>query len=469
MKQFETQQNQFEKWEKLLFENREIELVDLLMEAPVVDVSEFLCKQTSNIILRLLSLFKGESRSEIFTNFDEPIQLQVYEAIPKQAVADIFLHMASDQRADFYQKLSNKEQIKLLPYLKKRVRQDVITLSSYPKETAGGIMSTDFATVSIDMTINEALDKLREDAPSKKMMYYIYVLNENFQMIGIVSLKDLVMATQEEKIENILFENFVFGNVGEDRESVAKKIEKYDLAAIPILNEDNQLVGIVSYDEAIDVIRAEQTEDMEKFMGIVSTSQEIEYLQTSSIQHFKRRISWVIGLFILSFISGAIIDSYQSVLTKFTILATYITSITDAGGNAGSQAASVVIRAIALGQISLKNWFTIIFKEAKVAILLSCCLFFLAFIKVISLTFIKSFVYSEKVDTQHHSIYKIALTISIALSLQVIVSTVIGAILPLIAKLFKGDPAVAASPAITTIVDITGMLIYFTIAAKVLC
>ncbi|MCP3659295.1 MAG: magnesium transporter [Bacteroidetes bacterium] len=452
---------QFRKWQKLLKKKEEAKLVNLLQEATIVDIADFISIQPKRTILRLLSLFVGETRASIFAHFDEPLQSDLYKSLPKPAIADMFLKMASDQRADIYKKLSDNEQIKLLPYLKKRVREDVITLSSYPPESAGSVMNTDFVTVQYDVNVGDCLNRLREDAPSKKMMYYLYVLNEDLKLVGIVSLKDILMAAPLSKIKDLIIENFIYCKVNDTRESVAHKIEKYDLAALPILNEDNQIIGVVSHDDAMDIIRKEETEDMEKFMGIISQKdQNIDYLTTSSFQHFKKRIGWIIGLFILSFLSGAIIQKFENVIMKFTILATYITSITDAGGNAGSQAATVVIRAISLGQITLKNWLKIIFKEAKVAILLSLCLFILSFIKVTLL--------SHGRHTNDYDITKIAFVIATALSIQVIVSTLIGAILPLIAKLFKGDPAVAASPAITTLVDITGMIIYFYIAATML-
>ena len=280
--------NKPEQWQKLLENGLESKLMEMLLEAPEIDVSEFLSKQDPVVLLRVLSLFKGERRSEIFYNLNDEKKLEVYKSIPKQAVADIFFHMASENRADFYQKLSDKDKIKLLPYLKKKVRQDLITLSSYSPDTAGGIMSTDFATVQKSMSVKQALEKLREDSPSKKMIYYLYVLNEDFKLIGIVSLKDLVMASSNSRVESLLFENFIFARVDYDQEEVAKKIEKYDLAALPILNDDDQLVGIVSYDEAMDVIRAEHTEYMEKFMGIVSGDKEQDYLQTSSLKHFRK-------------------------------------------------------------------------------------------------------------------------------------------------------------------------------------
>jgi magnesium transporter len=449
------------KWTQLLEQQQEKQLIALLCDAPTIEVAEFLAQQPSPQLLALLALLPQELQGAIFADFEEEQQLTLYRLLNKKDFAGIFSHIPSHQRAEFYQQISDKEQVQLLPYLSKKIREDVITLSAYPPETAGGIMSTDFATVIENMTVKQAIQKLREDSPSKKMIYYIYVVDKDMQMLGFVSLKDLIMATPDERVASVLHENFVYAKINDDREYVAQQVEKYDLVAIPILNEEKQLVGIVRYDDAMDVIRAEETENMEKFMGIVSNEETSDYLKSSSLQHFKKRVSWILGLFIASILSEVIIHQHEALLGKMTVLALYLPMIAGAGGNAGSQAATVVIRAVSLGQVALRDWMGVILKEAKVAFLLAFCLFFLAFLKVIIL--------SGNVILENHSTYRLAFAIALSLSLQVISSTVIGASLPLIAKYFNGDPAVAASPAITTLVDITGMAIYFTTVIVLLC
>ena len=449
-----------EYWQELLRRQKEEELAEELEAAPVVEVADFLSQLLPTKALEILENLPIDVQGAVFTEFDEPYQLALYYLVDKKKFANIFSNMPSGYRADFYQKLDGKEQARLLPYLTKKTREDVIALSAYPSETAGGIMSTDFATVVGKMTVKEAIQKLKEDAPSKKMIYYIYVVDINMRMIGFVSLKDLIMADPNELVAASLHENFVYATVDEDQEAVAKRIEKYALVAVPILNEEGQLVGIVSYDDAMEVMRMEQTEDMERFMGIVSNEETADYLKASSFQHFKKRVAWILGLFVTGFLSSFVIHKHEYLLERITVLALYLPMIADTGGNAGSQAASVVIRALSLGQITLKNWLNIIVKEAKIAFMLAIALFFLAFIKVLLLS---SY---NRLDT--YSIYRIAFTIGLALSMQVVSATVIGATLPLVAKYFKGDPAVAASPAITTIVDITGMIIYFSVAIAVL-
>jgi len=369
--------------------------------------------------------------------------------------------MYSDSRADLFQEFKKEEQIEILPYLNKKIREDVIVLSAYPPETAGGIMSTDFATILINMTCQQALAKIRHDAPSQKMIYYIYVVNDEMEMLGIITIKDLIMSDPKDIVKELYNENFVFADVNEDRELVAQKIEKHDLVAIPILNSLRQLVGIVSHEEAIDIIRAEHTEDLEKFMGIVPSEDDQTYLGTSSIDHFKKRVVWLVSLAAVGLISGVIIHQYQKVLEQMIILALYMPMMTATGGNTGSQAATVVIRAIALGEATDKEWLQILFKEAKISFMLSFCVGGLVFIKI-------AFLSSQSLLPPHMTYSFVGFIISLSIAMQVMTSAIVGAGLPLLVRRLGGDPAVAASPAITTTVDITGLLIYFGIASYAL-
>lgn len=451
-------------WQDLWKRQKKAKLIELFKNAPAIEVAEFLEKQedpAQNLVITILLQLPNELFGSVFIEFEDDFQIELYHKIDKRKFARIFALIPSQHRADFYRLLTEKEQTKLLPFLTKNVRQDVITLSAYDPNTVGSTMSTDFSTVMCDMSVRKAINKLREDAPSKRMMYYLYVVDHNMTMLGFVSLKDLIMNPPDTKVMDCIHENYISAKVDDDRELVAQQIEKYDLLAIPILNDEKQLVGILRYDDAMDIIRAEETEDMEKFMGIMQSNEEnADYTSISVFQHFKKRIIWMLGLFIVSFLSEILIHKNGSILTRIRDLSLYLPMIVGAGGNAGSQAATVVIRAISLGHVSLKNWLQIILKEARIACLISICLFIIAFIKVMILSSSKP---SETIDT-----YRLAFAVSLALGLQVVSSAIIGAALPLVAKYFKGDPAVAANPAITTLVDITGMIIYFAVTTKLL-
>ncbi len=432
-------------------------LVTILKKMPVVEVVEVLKELEKPDLLDVLSLFTPEEQGYIVSDFDIEMQEELYELLGPKSFTRIFVHMASDIRADLYQELDREDQLKLLPYLDKKTREDVVRLSSYDPETAGGIMSTDFATIIGDMTASQAIEKVRRDAPSKKMIYYVYVVDEDMKLRGFTTLKELIMADPDESIWNIVYKDFAMAEVDEDRESVANKIEKYDVVALPVINKYGQLAGIVSHDDAIEVIQEEQTEDMEKFMGIVPDVEKLNYQETTVLTHFKKRITWVASLSIIGVISGIIIHSFEEALSALILLALYMPMVADTGGNVGSQAATVVIRALALGQITLRNWLMILFKEARIAILVSIVLGIIAYGKILFLSW-------DTETPEHYSLFFIAFGISLALSIQVISATLLGAALPLVVKRLGGDPAVAASPAITTLVDITGLLIYFGMA-----
>jgi magnesium transporter len=434
-----------------------IELVPVMQKMPVIEVAEILQSIDETYLLNVLDRFTTEQQGLIVAEFPMVKQLNLFKGSSQKRFAKLFENMPSDNRADFFQHLTQQEQSLLLPYLSKKVREDVIELSAYPPETAGGIMNTDFATVQKNMRCDEAIEKVRSDAPSKKTIYYVYVVDAEQKLQGFTTLKDLIMAEPYQSVEQVLHTDYVFAYVNDDREKVAQQIEKYDLVAIPILNKENQLVGIVTHDDAIDVIHAEHSEDMQKFMGIAQANEAFDYMGTSTMKHFKKRVVWIVSLAAVGIISGVIIHSYENALEKLLILALYMPMVADTGGNSGSQAATVVVRALALGQITVRNWFKILWKEAKISLLLAVCLGLLAYGKVLFLSW-------ETDIPSAYSLPLIAFMISLALALQVITATVIGAGLPLLVKRFGGDPAVAASPAITTVVDITGLLIYFGMA-----
>ena len=443
---------------EILASNNKDTVREALEEYPVAYVVDILDEKPLTDIISIFCFLEVEDAGRLFSNFTTDKQYEMFKICDRRFFSDIFSYMYSDIRADLYQELQKEEQIELLPYLTKKVREDVIVLSAYEPETAGGIMNTDFATVLITMTCQQAIAKIRHDAPSQKMIYYIYVVNNDMKMLGIITLKDLIMSDPKDILKDLYNDHFVYVDVNEDRESVAQKIAKHDLVAIPVLNSLHQLVGIVSHEEAIDVIRAEQTEDLEKFMGIVPSEDELSYLDTTSMQHFKKRVVWLVSLAAVGLISGVIIHHYQNILEELIILALYMPMMTATGGNTGSQAATVVIRAMALGQASEKNWFQILIKEAQISFMLSICVGGLVFMKI-------AFLSSQSLMPASMSFIQVAFIISLAIAMQVMTSALVGAGLPLLVRKLGGDPAVAASPAITTTVDITGLLIYFGIAS----
>lgn len=433
------------------------EYISVMQKMPTVEVAEILWELKEEELEEVLVLFTAEQQGQIISDFDYETKYWLFQHMDRRLFAEMFEHMHSSDRADFYRELEKQEQLLLLPYLTKAIREDVIKLSTYEPDTAGGIMSTDFATVLESMTCAQAIDKVRKDAPSKKMIYYIYVVDHHMKMQGFVTLKNLIISPPNQLVRDTLHTDYIYARIEEDKESVANKIQKYDLVAIPILNEHDQLAGIVTHDDAIEIIRAEATEDMEKFMGLTPGDEESDYLEDSVWTHYKRRIIWLISLAALSIFSGFIVHAYEDALAALIILVLYMPMMAATGGNTGSQAATVVITALSLGQITLKDWIKVIYKELRIGLMLG--------VSLGCLTILKVFVLSSNADLPAmYSLINIAMVISLAMTIQVITATLIGSGLPILVKNIGGDPTVAASPAITTIVDITGLLIYFGMA-----
>lgn len=444
-------------WRSLLEKNAKKELLTSLEEAPVVEVTDFLSEQPLSVCIDVFRKFNYSKQADIFCDFSTEKQLDIFYVVEMEHFANIFENMPSDLRADFYLDLDEREQVKLLPYLSKKVRKDVLMLSEYPRSKAGGIMNTDFVAVNEDATVATALDRIREEAPSKTMIYFIYIVNKERKLKGIVDLKDLVLAKPEEKVINLGIDTVIFANLHDDQEEVAHKIEKYDLLVLPILNAQEQLVGIVNYDDAIYVIRQEEKEDMEKFMGIMPMDSEDAYMDISSIHHFKNRIGWILALFLFGTFTTIIMHRFEKTIQLFTFLSFYLMTISDTGGNVGSQATTMVIRALSLGEINVKSWIKVLWKEMKVALMIALTLLPLCFFKV---AFVSSLFHQEGQPAP----YYIGLIVGIAVMLQVFASILVGALLPLLIKKLGKDPALATSPAITTIVDISGVFFYLVLA-----
>jgi magnesium transporter len=450
-----------EKFE-ILLENMDYKTIaSMISKMQAVEAAEYLNSIPKNQIVNIVNLFDKEKTADIVSRLNLEKQAEVANELVSKELSNILEFIAPDDRADLFKKLTAEVQNDLLPYLTKKTREDIIRLSSYPEGSAGSVMSSNFASIINTLSIEKALEKVRHDAPSKETIYYIYVVDSDMHLIGFIFLEDLILANLESSVTSIMKTKLVFADVFEDQESVAKKIEKYDLIAIPVVNKKNQLVGIVTHDDAIDILRQEQTEDLEKFMGITGEHKAYSYLNKPSWVHFKNRAYWLISLAIVGLLSGVIVHQYSYVLRSLMIVALFMPMMADTGGNSGSQSATVIVRALAIGEITIKDWLKVIWKETKISAMLAFVLGLLAFIKVIFLT-------TADDIPEGFNLLNIALVIGLALALQVFTATIMGALLPIIAKKFKADPAVIASPALTTLVDISGMLIYFGLVSLLL-
>ncbi len=444
-----------------LLERDEEQLVNTLREMPTIEVADFLSQLNADQRLGLFKKFTAREQGYIISDLPDSYQLDVVKKLSVHDIVRFLTPMRSDERVDLFQLLPVRQQQRLLPYLSKSIRDDIIHLQSYPAETAGSIMSSDFATITDNMQVKEAMAKIRKDAPSKDTIYYVYVVNAQRELIGFVSLKNLILTDPDQYINDIYHKEFIAAQANDDQERVIKKIEKYDLIAIPIVNQRKQLVGIVTYDDAMDILRQEHTEDMEKFMGISGSHENYTYLRLSAWQHYTNRIFWLLGLAILGICSAFVIRQFEETLSTFIILTLYMPLLIDSGGNSGGQAATVVVRALALGELTARKWWRVLWKELRVSLMLSLSLGALTFGIVYLLT-------TQSIIPAGFTLPYVSSVIAIALGLQVLTATLMGSLVPLIATTVKIDPAVISSPAITTLVDITGLLIYFGVAQLML-
>jgi len=456
-----THEHDFSKLRELIHTNDTHTLYKLFESEHPVKIAELLSEFEPEEIRRALSSLPPQHQASILINFDEDLQVDVVMTLSRGEASRLFTTMPHDDRADLFQSLSEEQQEELLPSLAHAEREDIRRLTSYPEESTGSIMTSDYLALPPNITVKEALDRIRKQAPDKETVYYAYIVDESRKLTGFLSLKDLILAKPSAILEDLMHKDIIFSRVTDDQEKTARKIQKYNLIAIPVLNGEDALAGIVTHDDAVDIITQEHTEDMEKFMAITGEHESAVYMKTPVIEHFKNRAVWVVALGVLGLISGMIVQKFESLIVQIAVLATFMPMLADAGGNTGSQAASLIIRALALGEVSHKDVFRILWKEFKVAFMLAIFLGLTAFARVL-------FIARSSEATGGFSLEKIGLAIATALSLQVLTATLFGAVLPLIAAKMKWDPAVVASPALTTIVDITGLLIYFTTVALIL-
>lgn len=446
---------------ELLARNDRQGLIDFCEDQHPANVAEALRELELDEIWAVLHLVSVAQRAWIFPHFDLDLQVELASGERRRDMAKLLEEMEADERADLVVELDDKVREEILPLVAKAEREDIRRLASYEEGTAGSVMTTDYAVLRPELTVASALNQLRIQAPAKETIYYVYVVNDRHQLLGLVSLRKLILAKPEQLVEEIMNDEILAVNVSDDQEEVARKIEKFDLLAIPVVSEENILVGIVTHDDALDILRQEQQEDVEKLMAIAGAHSAREYMSTPALHHYRNRIVWLLPLAFFGLISGTIIQSNEAMIQLIPLLAIFIPMLADTGGNTGSQAAILVVRALALEEIRAKDVFRVLFKELRVAVMLALTLSLVAFARV-------WFFGRGSEIPEALTLGRIGLAVSIALAAQVVSATLLGALLPMIAASFKKDPALVASPALTTCVDISGVFIFFTVTGILL-
>lgn len=368
--------------------------------------------------------------------------------------------LSDDELVDLLQEIEEEDRPQYIELLDEDKRQVSADLLRYPEHSAGGRMTTAMAAITGQLSVKQALAELNEIRDEAELLSRIYVVDEERRILGKIRLRDLAFGKRDVPVSELMDSDQVSILATADQEEAAQMIARYDLLALPVVDEDGRLLGVITHDDALEILEEESTEDMERISGIGGGPSERAYLQTSVWSHFQRRFAWVLGLAFVGLTSGWVLHSFESVMKSFYILSFYLPMVVAAGGNTGGQAAAVVLRAMSLGELDTAEFFRVIWKEGRIGVLLGLLL---AGAVAMQIHFLMPPSFVAGISTTH-----LATTVGLALVAQVLTSTIVGAGLPLGAKMVRLDPAVVASPAITTLVDISGAVIYFTMAQHIM-
>lgn len=434
---------------KLLQERRYKSVKDVLDVMNAVDIASLLGEFDDKELALAFRLIPKEKAADVFANMESSLQSVLVEVLSEKELKEILDDLYMDDTVDLLEELPANLVTRILDASGPKERETINKLLNYPEDSAGSIMTTEYVDLKPYLTVGQALAHIKKTGIHKETIYTCYVIQQR-KLLGIVSAKDLMTTDDNVLIEDIMETEIISVSTLTDKEDVAHQLRKYDLLALPVLDTDGLLVGIVTFDDAMDVMVEEATEDITK-MAAVSPSEKT-YFEVSAWEHAKRRIPWLLVLMFSSIITGTIITRYEDAFAAIPLLVSFIPMLMDTGGNCGSQSATLVIRGLALEEIRPRDALRVIRKELAVAAIVSAVL---------------AAANGLRIYLQYHD-SAIALVISLSLAATVVLAKLVGCMLPIAAKQLHMDPAIMASPLITTIVDAGAVLIYFQAAAALL-
>ena len=422
-----------------------LDSVKTFRAADLADVLSQLPLENSRLLLQHLP-----DRAYVFSYLAPEVQVRFANVLARNTLAEIVGEMSSDKRADLFKKLNREQQNALLPALAQAEREDIRQLSSYQEGTAGAVMSSEYATLKPELSVKQAISMLRLEAPDTETIYFAYVLDEARKLLGVVSLKQLILAQEEQHVSELMATNLVSAYVDADQDEAAKTIARYDLLALPVIDRQGLMVGIVTYDDAMDVASEEATEDFLK-AGAVNAGAKLSLKSAPILQLYQKRVFWLVFLVFGSLLSGLGIAHFEEIITAHIVLVFFLPLLVGSGGNAGSQSATLMVRALATGDVHFKDWFYLLGRESLVALCLGGTM-------AIAVAVLGYFRGDEMV----------ALVLALSMLGIVLMGCLIGMSLPFILNRFGLDPASASAPLVTSICDATGVLVYLFIAAQIL-
>lgn len=439
------------KLDELLAAGKFAELRQILRDMNPVDIANELGEMDTADMIRVFRLMSGDQAAEVFAYLDandhNAIARQLTTEEARKLVEDMYL----DDAVDFLDEQPSDMVRNILANSKPETRVLINRFLNYPENSAGSLMTVEFVRLFETQTCREAIAYVRTSGIEKETIYTCYVVDAATHLTGIVSLREILTSKDDTLIRDIMSTDFVFATTTEDQERVALDFKKYDLIAMPVLDQESRIVGIITVDDIMDVIEAEQTEDLERLAGMQHA--EKGYLDSTVWELAKNRILWLMILMVSATITASLINRYNRLLSGMVVLAAFIPMLMDTGGNSGSQASTLMVRGLATGEVGPRDWGKVVWKEFRVGIL---CATILA-----SINFLRIFAFQQ-------ATWQVNLVVNLTLFFTVIVAKVTGGSLPIAAKLCKVDPALMASPILTTMVDLFTLLIYFNIATRLM-
>ena len=423
----------------------------MLAEENEVDIAEAIARLSQEKAVVAFRTLPKELAAEVFSNLPPETQQIIIQSATDQELSAIVEELYVDDAVDMLEELPANVVKRVLKNARPDTRRLINQYLNYPENSVGSIMTAEFTDLRQTMTVAEAIDHIRRTGADSESIYTCYVTDVSRKLEGVVSIRELLLAGDEERVADLMEADVITAETTEDQEEAVARMMKYDLISLPVVDKEQRLVGIVTVDDVMDVMEEEATEDFEKMAAMAPS--EKPYLKTSVFALAKHRILWLLVLMISGMITGGILGRYEAAFATMPLLVTFIPMLTDTGGNAGSQSSTLVIRGMAVGEIQLWDLAKVFWKELRVSLLVGAVLSAVNYVRLIIMY------------PGHETI---ALTVALALLVTVLLAKTVGGVLPMVAKLCRADPAIMAAPLITTIVDAISLVVYFQIASALL-
>lgn len=447
-----TKTNTFTLLHKLLKEKNLTKLRQAWESMNEVDVAWFIDELDQETAAFAFRTLPSKIAADVFAEMEPAAQAVIVNSANDKELAAILGELAIDETVDLLGEMPAVVVKRILKNTTSESRKLINQFLNYKENTAGSIMTAEFTDLRAKMTVKEAIEDIRQTSDERENIYTCYVTNDDRVLEGVITIKDLLLADNHSLVADLMETDIIAVTTTEDQEVVAQLFTKYGFLALPVVDKEKHLVGVVTVDDALEVVEEEATEDFERMSGLTK-HEEKPYLKTDVLTLAKTRISWLMILMVSGMITGAVLGKYEAAISALPLLVTFIPMLTDSGGNAGSQSSTLMIRGMATGEIALLDWGKVLWKELRVSLLVGTILAAVNFIRLM-------FIYPNQI--------MLAITVSATLLLVIMMAKIVGGLLPFLAKKFKIDPAVMAAPLITTIVDAAALIVYFKIAMALL-